>query len=128
MTKKITKKRAIRELLAICEQYPNLRNPMDEDIDDCVYFTFAVQPGQSQRCLIGEWLSRKGYDAQTFCDNAVDVLNTLEREHGLIATHQARRVANDIQAQADGSYTDTGPKNWGDVAGWIRVEYADELR
>lgn len=114
--KKITAKELKREILAICDQYPFLRNPTSGG--GCEYFVSQTDPGESQRCLIGEYLSRKGVDVTTLSGNACNVM--LTPPAGTKFTNKALRLAQGIQMCADSRNYSTPPRSWGEVAKIIR--------
>lgn len=127
--KKLTKKRVVREALSICEQYPDLINPQRNA--SCQYFVKETNPGESQRCLIGEMLNRRGYDVRFFDGGAAYIL----RENIPEATETARRTASEIQDVADGTTVIDGdldkldvPRPWREVAKWIRETYPEYVK
>lgn len=114
--KKVTAKKLKKDLLEICDQYPELRNPMEPGGDSCVYYSDRFSPGQSQRCLIGEWLSRQGVAVQQLQNQGADSA-MLDCDGFFDATEKARQTAFCIQQYAD---NDGNPRPWGVVAKALR--------
>jgi hypothetical protein len=128
---KITKKKLLRELLEICDQYPDLHNPTSE-IGLCEYFVDRTDAGENQRCLIGEWLNRKGVDVRPLTGDATDVLWSLSDIGTLDTSDTVRSLAAKVQIVADtgnppgkSPEKPLGPTNWGSVADYIRRELQD---
>lgn len=110
----------LTDLLVICEENPEKRNPTN-NYGECSYL-FDPDPErerpehEADRCLIGTYLSLHGNVADdTLHDaegcNAEEVLESLGYEHEVAdLASRAQRIA------------DKGSRKWGDVAKMIRAE------